>query len=395
MIRLMAGRVVWTVLLSGIAAAVLQIPSPGFAQGPTDYPIPSQAREAFSPIAEGFDGPIEPRADLRGPKRFVDPRETRLELRRAQRWPGAPAFFRETKLHANSRTYWLDKHDFGFDEPRALTTGGSLAYESGYLADFFQLRGALYTTQPLYANEAAGGTMNLTVDGDQITTLGQINARVRLAGQEITAGRQLVRTPYINPFDVRMIPLTFEGVVLLPQSKDTTIDYIASYLSRYKPRDSSDFISFSEGLGIDQDEGVFVTGAAYHANGWNIGASNYWIKDALNTFYGEIDYLFPFGGDNGGPSFRAGINILDQRTVGADLIAGAPLQHLSSVGTAHRELSRFRLHGGGVESRAGGEYPKALRVQPVLHGDDGDQFSPGRSGGLPGVAVLRFGGDRA
>lgn len=31
----------------------------------------------------------------------------------------------------------------------------------------------------------------------------------------------------------------------------------------------------------------------------------------------------PFGSDDG-PSVRAGINILDQRTVGADLIAGAP-----------------------------------------------------------------------
>lgn len=52
--------------------------------------------------------------------------------------------------------------------------------------------------------------------------------------------------------------------------------------------------------------------------------SNYWINDALNTAYGEIDYLFSLGGGDDGPSFRAGINTLDQRTVGDDLIEGAP-----------------------------------------------------------------------
>lgn len=69
---------------------------------------------------------------------------------------------------------------------------------------------------------------------------------------------------------------------------------------------------------------MLIGGASYHANGWNIGVSNYWINDALNTAYGEIDYLFSLGGGDDGPSFRAGINTLDQRTVGDDLIEGAP-----------------------------------------------------------------------
>ncbi|WP_244501025.1 OprD family outer membrane porin [Methyloceanibacter marginalis] len=188
----------------------------------------------------------------------------------------------------------------------------------------------------------AGETENLAADGDQITTLGQINGRLNLAGQEITAGRQLVRTPYINPYDIRMIPLAFEGVVLAPEHRRSGLDYMASYLTRYKPWDQGGFISFSEGLGIaESDEGVLITGASYSANGWNIGASNYWIKDSLNTAYGEIDYLLPFGNDDDGPSVRAGVNILDQRTVGADLIAGAPYetyQASARIVTSYRGL---------------------------------------------------------
>ena len=63
---------------------------------------------------------------------------------------------------------------------------------------------------------------------------------------------------------------------------------------------------------------------SYHGSAWNAGIANYWIKDTLNTAYGEIDYMLPVGGGEGQPNLRVGVNTLDQRTVGADLIPGAP-----------------------------------------------------------------------
>jgi len=203
----------------------------------TAYPLPATAQEAYSPIGEGFESPLEAREDLKGPKPYIDEREERLRPQREQQ-PEAP-FFRDTELAANSRTYWFGEDAFGNARPEALTTGGYLSYQSGFVADFLQLRGVLYTTQPLTASEDAGATLNLTEDGDQITTLGQINARMTFANQELTVGRQLVRTPYVNTFDARMIPLTFEGIALLPERKDQTFEYIASYLWRYKPRDQT------------------------------------------------------------------------------------------------------------------------------------------------------------
>ncbi len=127
---------------------------------------------------------------------------------------------------------------FGISEPKALTTGGYLSYQSGYVANLLQLNAVLYTTQPLYANAEAGSTWNLSPDGDQITVFGQANGRLRFAGQELTIGRQLVRTPFINPYDTRMIPLTYEGVVMLPERRDQPLDYILSYLWRYKPHNT-------------------------------------------------------------------------------------------------------------------------------------------------------------
>ena len=312
----------------------------------TDYPLPSAASEAYSPIAEGFESPVEPREDLKEPAPYIDQREARpkADPRRQALTP----FFRDTDLRVNSRTYWFDEDAFGNATPKALTTGGYLTYQSGFAADFLQLRSVVYTTQPLYAPEDAGGTLNLTTDGDQITTLGQINARMRFAHQELTVGRQLVRTPYINPYDARMIPLTFEGIVLLPErTEEQPFDYIASYLWRYKPRHQAGFIPFSEGLGVDEeDEGVLITGVRRRTQSWNYGVSNYWIKDTLNTAYGEVDYLLPFGGGDRQPSFRISVNDLDQRSVGKDLIAGAPYQTYQASARLIASYRNFVLTGG-------------------------------------------------
>jgi hypothetical protein len=307
------------------AAAVTLGPSQAFAQGATDYPIPSTTSEVYGPIAEGFESPIEPDADLREPRVFVDTRVEHLKALRAG--SRAPAFFRDTDFRATSRTYWFDEDSFTDTEPQALTTGGYISYQSGYLADFFQLRGVAYTSQPLYKGEDAGDSLNLTPDGNEITTLGQASARFKFAQQELTVGRQLVRTPFINPYYDRMIPLTYEGVMLVPEDNERRkLDYVLSYLWSYKERNQPGFIPLSEGLGVERDQGVLISGLSRRSGGWSYGVTNYWIKDTLNTAYAEVDYLLPFRGGEEGPSFRIGVNDLNQRTVGADLVAGAPYE---------------------------------------------------------------------
>ncbi len=357
--------------LLGLAlmTACLGLSSPAGAQGsggmggmPSDYPVPATAREAYSPIGEGFEAPIEPRERLKGPRPFVDDRSARLKAD-PERQKAAP-FFRDTDLKVNSRSYWFDEDSFGYDEPRALTTGGSVSYQSGFAADFLQLRSVLYTTQPLYAPQDAGDTLNVSPQGDQITTLGQLNARAKFAGQELTVGRELVRTPYINPYDSRMIPLTFEGVVLLPERNgEQPLDYIAAYLSDYKPRNTDKFIPFSEPLGVTQDEGVLINGIRYRTANWNYGLVNYWIKDIMNTAYGEIDYMLPFGGD-GGPSFRVSVNDLDQRSVGEDLIPGGAFETYQASARLVASYRNFVLTGAVSQVGDGADIQKPFGFSP-------------------------------
>jgi hypothetical protein len=185
-----------------------------------DVPIPSTAQGTYSPIVEGFESPLEPRADLRAtqpekkvqPKAKAPPPEAETDERTwlyglKERLQDDAPFVRDTELKVNSRSYWLTRQSIDGSHAEALTSGGYVSYQSGYAGDVVQLRGVLYTTQPLYAPAGGGGTLNLTPDQDQISTLGQANARFKLAGQELSVGRQLIRTAFINPQDTRMIPL--------------------------------------------------------------------------------------------------------------------------------------------------------------------------------------------
>ena len=65
---------------------------------------------------------------------------------------------------------------------------------------------------------------------------------------------------------------------------------------------------------------MLITGIRRRTSALNFGLVNYLIKDGMNTAYGEVDYVLPFGGGDGAPSFRVSVNDLDQRSVGEDLI---------------------------------------------------------------------------
>ena len=60
-------------------------------------------------------------------------------------------FFDDAKISAQARTFYLyrDKYDDSISEAWAL--GGSVTFQSGYVANRFRVGAAAYTSQPLYA----------------------------------------------------------------------------------------------------------------------------------------------------------------------------------------------------------------------------------------------------
>ena len=243
--------------------------------------------------------------------------------------PDTPAFIRDSLLQVVTRTYYLDRNNFNGTRSRAWAAGGWIAYRSGLIADLFGVHGAFYTSQKLFGPDDESGTKLLNPEQNPLNVLGQAYGLIRLPGeQEVRGGRMLVDTPLINPQDNRMVPNTFEGVqlVTLPNGA-RNYDYSFGYLWNIKQRDSNDFISMSDALtGGD----VVNRGAPYGMikyrpfAGFSTAFMDYYVQDFVNTAFAQAEYSFQLPKDV--PQLMIGANVIDQRSVGSNLLTGNPFQ---------------------------------------------------------------------
>jgi hypothetical protein len=242
--------------------------------------------------------------------------------------PDTPAFFRDSLVQFVARTYYLTRDNFDGSKSQAWAAGGWAAFRSGLIGDVFGVHVAAYTSQPIFAPFGEGGTRLLAPPQNSIGVLGQIYGRIQVGDQEFRGGRQLVDTPLINPQDNRMVPNTFEAatVVSLPD-KDRKYDYAVGYIWNMKQRDSNDFIPMSEALaGTD----VLNRGTAFGmlrlrpVAGLSLAAMDYNVQDFINTGFVQAEY--DFRQPKGIPNWIIGANVVDQRTVGANLLAGSPFE---------------------------------------------------------------------
>jgi hypothetical protein len=263
--------------------------------------------------------------------------------------PDTPAFFRDSLLQFVARTYYLTRDNFDGSRSQAWTAGGWVAFRSGLIGDTFGVHAAAYTSQPLFAPGDEGGSKLLTPDQQALNSVGQIYGRMQIRDQEVRAGRQLVDTPLINPQDNRMVPNTFEGatMVTLPD-KDRDYDYSFGYLWRIKQRDSNSFISMSDALA---NSGAPDNGATYGMvkyrpiPGLSTTFMDYYVQDFVNTGFAQAEY--DFRQPKNVPNWIVGANIIDQRSVGADLINGTSFQTYQASGKVQMAYAGWTLFAAG------------------------------------------------
>jgi hypothetical protein len=236
-----------------------------------------------------------------------------------------PAFFRDTKLNLNIRSFYFyrDKYDPG-DKSEAAALGGALAYQSGWFLDRFSIGSVLYTSQELYGPDTRDGTLLLKPRQQGYTVVGQIYGRVKLIEDNfLNIYRYEYNTPYINKNDNRMTPNTFEGYTFNGSygGKEGALGfkYGGGYITKIKERNSDEFVWMSRDAGADVNRGVFVGGANMSYKGLTFGAINYYSDDIINIFYTEGSYKLKLT-ERLGLLFAA--QYTDQRSVGRDLLKG-------------------------------------------------------------------------
>jgi len=235
-----------------------------------------------------------------------------------------PAFFRDTKLNLNLRTYYFYRDKYDDSKSEAWALGGALSYQSGWFLDHFGVGSVLYTSQRLYGPEDRDGTLLLKPGQHGYTVVGQLYGRVKLIEDNfVNLYRYEYNTPYINKNDNRMTPNTFEGYTFNGAygGKDGApgFRYGGGYITKIKERNADEFKWMSQDAGADVKRGVALAGGNVSYKGFTLGAIDYYSNDILNIFYTEGSYKLHVT-DRLGLLFAAQFS--DQRSTGDDLLKG-------------------------------------------------------------------------
>ncbi len=266
------------------------------------------------------------------------------------RWPSdTPAFFRDSLLQFVARTYYLGRDNFDGSKSQAWAAGGWIAFRSGLIGDLFGVHAAYYTSQKLFGPLDEDGTKLLAPGQNSLGMLGQIYGRVQIVDQEIRGGRQLVDTPLINPQDNRMVPNTFEGATLVSlPDKERSYDYALGYLWTIKQRDSNDFISMSNALAsadVENRGAPFFMVKYRPLPGLSTAFMDYYVQDFVNTGFAQAEY--DFRQPKTVPNWIIGANVIDQRSVGSDLLTGTSFQTYQASAKVQMNYVGWTLFAAG------------------------------------------------
>jgi hypothetical protein len=278
-----------------------------------------------------------------------------------------PAFFRDTKLSLNLRTYYFFRDKFDDSKSEAWALGGALSYQSGWFLDHFSLGSVLYTSQKLYGPEDRDGTLLLKERQNSYTVVGQIYGRVKLIGDNfLNIYRYEYNTPYINKNDNRMTPNTFEGYTFNGAygGKDGGLGfrYGGGYITKIKERNSDRFVWMSKDAGADVKRGVVAAGGNVSYKGFSFGAINYYSDDIINIFYTESSYKLRVM-DRLGLHFSA--QFTDQRSTGEEFLTG------SSFSTNQVGVKSDVSYGGAILTFAYTHTSKGADMQSPWSGYPG------------------------
>ena len=204
-----------------------------------------------------------------------------------QQLQGLPPFLADTRLDAHFRSayYRQDRTSEVFSEAWAI--GGSIHYQSGWLAELLQVELEGFTSQPLVAPDRRPGSLLLEPIQEGYSVLGIANAKLRYGGLVLTGGRQYLDLPYVNRNDNRMTPNTFEAITL--EKPEGRLTFSAGYAWKIKPRNSDRFLPFTEALLFDRDAGFAHAGAVWDpTEQLHFGAIAGAVPDLFARVYGEL-----------------------------------------------------------------------------------------------------------
>ena len=258
-------------------------------------------------------------------------------------------FFADAAAGVHPRFYYLNRH---FDTPHTQETmalGGGVELKTGeWMGLSF---GAVpYTSQRLAGEDPHDGASLLKAGQEGYSVLGQAHARWRGWDSEITLHRQILDTPMLNSYDVKMTPVTFEACTYVNRSV-SNLTITLSQVDAIKGWTETSFRSPSEAAGFDDtDEGITLAGVQWSTEPLTAQVWEYHARHIVNSVYAQVDLHAP---DEGLPVGSLSVQGLHQRDAG-EAYAG---EFQTGMGGVLGGLSwkGFTLNLGGTVTDKGGD----------------------------------------
>ncbi|HBA85374.1 MAG TPA: hypothetical protein DCZ95_14905 [Verrucomicrobia bacterium] len=220
------------------------------------------------------------------------------------------------QLDLHPRVYYMNRH---FSTPltqESLAAGGWLDVRSGSWHGL-SLSLSPYTSQRLQGDEDKDGGGLLAPGQKGYTVLGQAYLQADWNRTSLRLYRQILESPFINSFDVRMTPKTVEAYTL-DQRFTTNLVLKLSQVEGIKDWNGTTFQSMTDAAGIEEaDRPVTLGGLTWSSPALGqLQAWDYVCHDFMNIAYAQWDLSLPLSENM---SLLGSLQGLDQRSLGDEL----------------------------------------------------------------------------
>jgi hypothetical protein len=203
--------------------------------------------------------------------------------------------FKEGSVSGNIRAHY-NTWDYGVKtDQTAFSLGGALRAETGPIG-WAKFGVGYYTAQDLDTNNSNPAKIDGRM-GSDLEVLAEAYIAMSGADSSLTVGRQKISTPFANPGDAFIIPVTFQGTSFTNKTI-TNLTLTASYLTAIKNRNSDEFVNVGEfstaryGVASQKTDGTLILGSTYKSEGLKGQAWHYQFSDLFDTTYFQVNYTF-------------------------------------------------------------------------------------------------------
>lgn len=198
------------------------------------------------------------------------------------------------KAEIHPRLGFIDRHYKINPDQEDLAVGGWVRYET---PDCFRLSGALSLAgaQSVGFDEGdRNGAGMVPVGRDNFAVLNEAYLQISHAETWIRGPRQILNTPYLNEYDIRIIPISYEAITA-QSVLWSDLTWLGSYVYGAKPVSESVFYNMTEAGGFEGgSRPLWLTGVQFERESVpTIQVWEYYFPDYFNIIYSQLDYAYP------------------------------------------------------------------------------------------------------